>query len=138
MGFESAEFDEIEHTADWAFRVRAADLPGLFVHAALAVYRMGDVALAPGARVERAVRVTGVDHESLLVAWLNELLYLGESEGLAFDELAVERLTDTELVARVRGSRVERWGKYIKAATYNDLEIRQSEKGYEVTVVVDV
>lgn len=132
------DFSELEHTADWAFRVRAESLPALFVAAARAMYRLAGVELASGPRSEREIILRGVDAESLLVAWLNELLYLGESERLAFDEFEILTLTGEELRARVRGAPASAWGKYVKAATYNDLAIRRTEQGYETAVVLDV
>jgi SHS2 domain-containing protein len=133
-----SDFEEIDHTADWAFRVRASTLPELFVRAARAVYALAHVTLAPGPRVERAVTLEAIDAESLLVAWLNELLWLWQSERLACDEFDIETLTPTTLVARVRGAPAAEWGKDIKAATYHDLAIRRTAEGYEVTVVLDV
>lgn len=134
-----SDFEELDHTADWAFRVRAETLPALFVRAAQGMYRLGGMHPEPGgARAEREIRLDAVDAESLLVAWLNELLYFAESESLAFDEIEMIALGPTALHARLRGGRMAGWEKYIKAATYNDLEIRRDERGYEVTVVVDV
>jgi SHS2 domain-containing protein len=133
-----SEYEELDHTADWAFRVQAPTLPELFVRAARATYALAHVTLAPGPRVERAVTLEALDAEGLLVAWLNELLWLWERDELAFDEFAIDALTPTTLAARVRGAPAAEWGKYIKAATYHDLAIRRTAEGYEVTVVLDV
>jgi SHS2 domain-containing protein len=138
-----AEYEELDHTADWAYRVRAATLPGLFVAAARALYDLAGVRLADGPRVERAVALEAVDAESLLVAWLNELLYLYELEGLAFDDFAIDALapdepTPTSIASRLRGAPAAEWGKYVKAVTYHDLSIRRTAAGYETTLVLDV
>lgn len=133
------DFEELEHTADWAYRVRAETLPALFVRAAQGLYRLGGMRpITSGERVEREVHLEAVDAESLLVAWLNELLYFAESESLAFDEIEIAGLTDLSLHARLRGGRMAGGEKYIKAATYHDLAIRRDERGFAVTIVVDV
>ena len=132
------EFEELDHTADWAYRVRAPDLPGLFARAASGLYRLAGITLQTGPRQTRDVRLDAVDAESLLVGFLNELLFLTESEALGFDEFEIVSLSPTHIHARARGGHMATWDKYVKAVTYNDLEIRRSGTGYEVTIVLDV
>jgi len=72
------------------------------------------------------------------VAWLNELLYLHESEELGFAHIEIQHLDETSLKARVRGAPTQQWLKEIKAVTYHNLSIHESESGLEVTLVLDV
>ena len=65
-----ADFSEVEHTADWAIRVRGATLPELFVHAATGMYSLVADLAAVKPTVERGLEVKGVDAEALLVNWL--------------------------------------------------------------------
>ena len=83
------------------------------------------------------VRISGVDGENLLVKFLNELLFLSEQEGLAFDEFDL-RLEDNELEARLIGAPIINQGKEIKAVTYHNLRIRKVPQGLEVNLVFDV
>ncbi|MGK7951836.1 MAG: archease [Xenococcaceae cyanobacterium] len=131
-------FEEIEHTADWAYRVRGKNLAELFIQAALGLYSLVGMQLAPGDRTTRSIKLKGVDSESLLVAWLNELLYLHESEGLGFDRLEIQHLDETSMQAKVTGAPTRQWLKDIKAVTYHNLTIRETELGLEVTLVLDV
>ena len=80
----------------------------------------------------------GIDREALLVAWLNELLYLHESEGLGFDRLEIQDLDQTSLRAKVTGAPTQQWLKDIKAVTYHNLAIHETASGLEVTLVLDV
>jgi len=84
------------------------------------------------------VELSAEDYESLLVAWLQELLYYTESEGLVFSEFKVELLDPPQLKAEVSGEKSERLDKVIKAVTYHNLNIRQTNEGYETTIVFDV
>ncbi len=131
-------FEEIEHTADWAYRVRGSSLADLFIQAAHGLYSLVGMQLAPKLPVTRTIKLKGIDRESLLVAWLNELLYLHESEGLGFISIEIEHLDETTLQARISGAPTQRWLKDIKAVTYHNLSIHQSESGFEVTLVLDV
>lgn len=133
-----AGFEEVDHTADWAYRVWGRDMRELFVEAAVALYAIAGVALTDADPVIRTVQLNGVDYESLLVAWLNELLYLNESEGLGFRQFDIQQLDAHHLQAQITGAPVQQWTKFIKAMTYHNLAIKPSDRGLEATLVMDV
>ena len=133
-----SNFEEIEHTADWAYRVRGSNLTELFIQAAKGLYFLVGMQLTPGAQCTRSIEVQAIDRESLLVAWLNELLYFHESENLGFDQLEIQHLDDTSLTAQVTGAPTQQWLKDIKAVTYHNLAIKETASELEVTLVLDV
>jgi SHS2 domain-containing protein len=55
-----------------------------------------------------------------------------------FYEFKIESVSSTHLRARIYGTRVTQLEKHIKAVTYHNLEIVQTEKGLTATVVFDV
>ena len=131
-------FEEIEHTADVAIRVWGSDLAELFANAA---YGMACQLADPGEvrlTVERQVELEAYDVETLLVAWLGELLYLGERDECVFTEFDMLEVAPTRLRAAARGGAAREYRGHIKAVTFNELEIRRTESGYETTVVFDV
>jgi len=133
-----ATFVEVEHTADWAIRVRGATLPELFANAATGMYSlMTDLpSIAP--TVERSIEVKGVDAEALLVNWLNELIYHTEMDGEVFCEFHIELFEPTHLRATVQAGRGIELKKQIKAVTFHNLQIVLTGDGYEATLVFDV
>jgi SHS2 domain-containing protein len=131
-------FEEVEHTADIAIHVWGGDLAELFANAA---YGMAcqladpdDVRLT----VERSVELEAYDVETLLVDWLGELLYLSERDERVFTAFDVLEIAPTRLRAVARGGAVCAYRGHIKAVTFNELEIRRTETGYETTIVFDV
>ena len=62
-------YEEIEHTADWALRVRGADLPTLFSNAALGMMELAGVRTENTAGESRKIELTADDMETLLVDW---------------------------------------------------------------------
>ena len=128
---------EISHTADWALKVWAPDLPGLFEQAAHGMYALLQICLQPGGDYECPVDLDAEDAEGLLVSFLSELLYLTEQEGLGFEmfDLVVD---DIHLSGRMIGAPVESQAKEIKAVTYHNLVIQKTERGLETTIVFDV
>jgi len=79
-----------------------------------------------------------MDTETLLVDWLSELAYWAEIEMLVFHEFKIESVSQTHLGVRICGTRVTQLEKHIKAVTYHNLDIVQTEKGLTATVVFDV
>lgn len=129
----------VEHTADWALRLRGRDLTELFRRAAegMAQLLVDDLADVPLDQA-REVALEAYDAESLLVDWLGELAYWAERDGLVFPVVELRGVTPTRLTGMVRGGRPPTIQKHIKAVTYHDLAIRQKDDGLEVTVVFDV
>ena len=68
-------YEEIDHTADYAIRVRGLDLPGLFIEAARGMNAL-TAGAAVGPAVSREIHVEASDLEALLVSWLEELAFL--------------------------------------------------------------
>jgi SHS2 domain-containing protein len=131
-------YEELDHTADWSFRVSAPSRAALFAEAANALYALGGVQTEsePGDRKE--IILNADDPEGLFVLWLNELLYLAEHDHLALRDLRIEELTNFSLRACGRSVEILSAGKYIKAATYSGLHITEAAGVWQATVVLDV
>ena len=130
-------FEELAHTADWALRVWANDLPTLFTEAARGMNSLSGAQPAAGARLSREFKAAAPEGESLLVLFLSELVYSAEQEKLVFDTFEIE-LNGTELKASMSGAPILSINKSIKAVTYHNLQIRQTATGLEVEIVFDV
>jgi len=135
-------FESFEVTADYGIRAWAPDLSGLFCEAARGLWSL--LVEPTGVQAVRAypVAVQAADQELLLVAWLNELLYLHETEGMVGREADIHRLTATDLSATIQGEPFDparhRIVGQVKAVTYHDLRVAPTAAGWEARVVVDV
>jgi SHS2 domain-containing protein len=131
-------FEEVEHTADLALRIRGRTLADLFANAAQGMAAQIAKAQDVAPTVEEWIELEAEDAETLLVSWLGELLFLGERHRCVFTDFDMTEVTETRLEARARGGTAgERLG-HIKAVTFSELKIAQSEEGFETTVVFDV
>jgi SHS2 domain-containing protein len=130
-------FREREHTADWELEVWAPDLAALLEQAARGMYTLSGTCLIERPRQLRIVHLTSHDPESMLVHFLNELLYLEEQEGEAYDRFDLQ-LNGLDLRATLEGAKIQSQDKEIKAVTYHNLTIRESENGLRVQIVFDV
>jgi SHS2 domain-containing protein len=132
-------FEIVDHTADWALRVKGSDLVNLFKFAAIGMSTlMVDKQEKIQLTVEREIVLEAFDTETLLVDWLNELAYFAEDEQLIFSEFHIEALSRNHLAAHIRGGRVSQLQKHIKAVTFHNLSIDETESGLTATVVFDV
>ena len=137
MTRQSCGYSEIEHTADWELKVWALDISGLLEQAARGMYALMGARLKPEPLQTRELELHANDLESLLVAFLSELIYLGEQENLGFDDFDLT-VNGLSLDARLTGATLASIDKEIKAVTYHNLVIRKTKRGYEVNVVFDV
>jgi SHS2 domain-containing protein len=133
-------YREVEHTADWALEVWAPTLEGLYLDAARGMFHLAG--FEPAAETEpgppQPLALEAGDREALLVAWLQELLYLSEAEDTVYADLKITALTPTRMEAVARGWPAAPGGKTIKAVTYHNLHIREGPGQYTVTIVFDV
>ncbi len=135
---------EVEHTADRALWVWGEELPDLFVGAARGMYSlMGDLD-GLVATDWQTLRLEACDRETLLVDWLNELLFFTEVEGLMFVECRLDALGEAtgssgaSLVARVGSVHAPVTKAYIKAATFHNLALVRGETGWSTVITFDV
>lgn len=130
-------YEVLPHTADLAIRVHGRDLGELFVNAARALFAM--MTEPPkSTETERRIELEEVDAEALLIAWLNLLILLHETEDEAYTRFTIEALSPTRLIAHAAGEKGSATIRVIKAATYHDLHIRQTPTGVETTIVFDI
>ena len=136
---KAAGFEEIDHTADAALRLWAPDFETLLVQAARGVvWIMTGKMLSGPFPIQKHLVLEAFDRESLLVAWLSELAYSAEADRELFFSFEFNRVTDSRLIVDAEGIRVPALKTVIKAVTYHNLEIVETERGLEATVVLDV
>ena len=130
-------WEEIEHTADLALRLWGGDLPDLFVTAARGMFSLF-VKIDDTAPIETTMlTLAALDVETLLIDWLNELLYLVEVQGIAYTIFEFVHLTPTALTATLHGGPVAAYIAYVKAATFHDLKVVATSEGYKTEIVFD-
>lgn len=127
----------MEHTADWELFVWGPDLIALLEEAARGMYRLMGVQVSQESRRHRRLEIPADDREQLLVSFLDELLFLADSEGLAFDGFLLS-VDGSRLLARLEGGSIVAGREDIKAVTYHRLEVRDTPFGLETRIVFDV
>jgi SHS2 domain-containing protein len=121
--------------------VGAADWPGLLAEAGRGLAELllrGAVPAADPDAGWRTLEVASHDRESLLVDWLNEIVFIAETGLWVPVEIEIEDFSDIHLKARARGVAVEVPPSLVKAATFHDLHVRDLPEGLDAEVILDV
>ena len=136
-------FELLEHPADIGFRAEAVTLPQLFDECARAlqfiIFEPSDI---EDRNLKTQLNAEGSDYESLLVNWLNEVLFYLDSQHLSFDFFEIQFLDPTRMECIGYGGQrdpLQHPTKLIvKAVTYHQLRITQTDKLWSADVYVDV
>jgi SHS2 domain-containing protein len=135
-------YEQIPHTADIALRIYGKDLAGLFANAAFGMFDV--IADLEGLKTPLTIdiNVEAPSREELLISWLDELLYTFYTKGIIFRTFDIAFCDGKKLVAKACGRNVSdnrnRLKTEIKAATFHDLEIKETKEGLTVDIVFDV
>lgn len=112
-------------------------MPELFRQAVLGMQALSGVELGQAAREPLVISLEAGSLESLLVKFLNELLYLGEERKMAAGEIAV-KIAGEKLEAVLELAPITAQTKEIKAVTYHKLAVRQQGETFRVNIIFDV
>ena len=136
------DYEVIEHTADIGIRSFGETEAAAFEHAAEGMFSLITDLNRVRDDQEFPVEVEAEDRETLLVEWLNELLYVFESHGVLLKRFEVMSLSETHLSGRAWGEPIDRSRheliEDIKAVTYHMLRVKQNADGWETDVIFDV
>jgi SHS2 domain-containing protein len=135
------DFEILNHTADVGIIAYGGDMSQAFANAARALFSLITELDDMAEVLHRDVELTASDEESLLVEWLNELIYQFDTESIIFKRFDIIQLNSTHLKARSYGEKVDK-SKHkikigVKAATYHMLKVDKGD-GCKVQVLFDI
>ena len=135
------DFEIVNHTADVGIIAYGDDISQTFANAARALFSLITELDDVEEFLHRDIELVAPDEESLLVEWLNELIFLFDTENIVFKRFDVTKLNNTQLKARSYGEKVasskHRLKTGVKAATYHMLKVTKGN-GCQVQVLFDV
>jgi SHS2 domain-containing protein len=124
------KFEILEHTADLKIKVFGKTKEELFENAMVGMFEAAKYEKEIKSQKSKVkIKIKSLDLPSLLVDFLNEVLYLVETKKLIFEKVEFKTFTENELEAILFGKPLKRMGVHIKGVTYHGLEIKKNEKG---------
>lgn len=135
-------FEIMDHTADIGIRAFGNTEAEVFQNAAIGMFSLIAELENVQEISESSIEVEAEDFETLLVAWLNELLYLYDSNDLLLKRFELLELGETSLRGIAYGEPMDakrhKLKTDIKAATYHMLKLRKKNGGLQAEVIFDV
>jgi SHS2 domain-containing protein len=137
----NADFEIIEHTADVGIRAFGRSQSEAYANAARGMFSLITDLDSIRAGLSHQIEVEAPDCESLLVAWLNELIFLFDSQQLLFSQFDIQSISNTRLSALCLGEKVD-FSRHeikigIKSATYHMLKVEHNAE-WRVQVILDI
>lgn len=126
----------VDHMAELELQIEAADEAGVFTEALAAFAELVGRGRR-GKELRREIAVEAADRPALLAAFIDELVFLAETDDLVPDRLASLELGASGLRAAVEGRRAEP-GHLVKGATLNSLAFAREGETWRARIVLDV
>ena len=135
-------YEVFEHTADIGLHAYGDTLTDLFIHAAQGMESLMVPLEQIRVMTSREITVEGRDTVALLVAWLNELIVLFDTDYLLFSEFVIDIITETRLTARASGEPYDaqrhELSSAIKAVTWHEAAVNHTDQGYQARIIFDI
>ena len=139
------DFEYLEHTADARFRAYGESLEKAFENAALAMLNVMVDTSSVNNNSSLDIELSSPDLDSLLFDWLSEILFVFEVDEMVFGRIKVNELnvSDEEcsmsatLYGEAMDLSVHVFDTEVKAATYNEMKIEKTDKGWMIQATVD-
>jgi protein archease len=135
-------FEILEHPADVGFLAYGATLEELFANSALAMISLACDLEGVREIERRQIEAAGEDIESLLYAWLAEVLAVTDAERLVLRRVTVTFLDEGRVRGMLYGERIGRarhkTGVAIKAVTLHQFAVESLDDGWRARVFLDL
>jgi SHS2 domain-containing protein len=133
-------FEEVAHTADLEIKAWGPDMESLFRAAADGMFHLSGIEeLDQGvSAVKQIITLEAMDFEGLMILFLEELLYRLTEDYMMYEVGKLTISNEFSLKAQLKGSQIKAYQRDIKAVTYHNLNIRSTDRGYEVNIVFDI
>ena len=137
-----------QHTADLIITLQGDSLPRLFNAAASGMFaakigidiqdEYNGFVLSQEKKENINISVDGYDWESLLVNFLNELIYLSDINHEIYTNFDFKKLEPNKLESSAQKIFVSDFALVIKGATYHELKIQKLNDHYKTTIIFDI
>lgn len=129
-----------EHTADAKFQAYGKTLEEAFSNAALAMFSVMTDIKKIKPKIKKEISVEGIDQKQLLYNFLEEFLFLMDTEFLLLSNVEKIKISGNKLTAAASFDKAENYETHgdVKAVTYQEMEIKQEKGKFIAQVVVDI
>jgi protein archease len=134
------KFNFLEHTADIKFQAFGKTKEEAYKNSFFAMMELIYGKSKIKKKLKKKIEVAGNDDESLLYNFLEEFLFLLDSENFLPSKINKIKISGGKLTAEVLGDNAKNYEftNNVKAVTYNQMFIKKEKAHWIVQVVLDV
>lgn len=146
MYVEIKKYEYIDHIADVKFMAYGQTIEKAFQNAALAIMNVMIKTDTISNNIVREITLEAFNLDDLLFDWLSEFLYFIDAENIIFGQFEVHKIEQEsgafKLTATIYGEYIDlekhMFDTGVKAPTYNEMYINETESGWVLQAVVDI
>lgn len=129
----------LDHRADLEIEIIGRNKKEIFQNALLAVRDyLSPIFLKETRKVKRDIKIESIDLPTLLIDFLNEVIYLSEVKKESYTKIEFGELSEKRLKGTLYGEKVGGFSREIKAATYHNLQLKRKKGVFKTKVLFDV
>ena len=134
-------FESFDHTADVGIVAYGSNLKEAYANVAYGMFSLIADLKEVNEEIQRDIDIQALDRESLVVDWLNELLYIFDVDHVIFSRFEITALSQSQLRAKAYGEKIDasrhQLKTEVKAATYHLLKVEKGN-GFKIQVILDI
>ena len=138
------KYEYLDHTADLKIRAYGNTLEEAFINTAIGAFNFLTDTSKVKKKIEKKINITANRIESLLYDFLEELLFMLDTEGFILAEIKDMKIREGEGVFSLECVALgDNYKKYdvkgnIKSVTYSEMSIKRDKGEYVIEVVLDI
>lgn len=135
-------FDIFDTTGDVGINIYGKSLTDIFEQAAIGLFSFITDLKKIKTNMSKNIEINADSYENLLINWLNELIFLFDTESFVGKKIEIKELTEKRLIAIIKGDffdeKKHSRGVLIKAATYHKLRLEEKNNGWIASILFDI
>ncbi len=132
------EYDVLEHSADLKILVRGQNMEELFNNALRGMFESVEPEAVSKEERRRKIEVKPSDPKLGLIDFLSEALFQSDTNYEAYNNVEFDVFEEGHIVAELIGYPIKGFREEIKAVTYHDFEITETDQGFEASIIFDI
>ena len=135
------KYEQIDISGDVGLRISGQSLEELFENAAEGLFELITDQTKISEKEIREIHVVADNSESLLVQWLNELIFLFDTYNLVGKSFSVSihgNSLKAEISAGIFDPAISESRLLIKAATYHNISLKQVNSIWRAEIIFDI
>ncbi len=132
------KFRVLPHIADLKIEVFGKNPKELFENAMVGMFQAAGY-IGDGESLKRKIKCEGMDLSSLLVSFLDEVLYLSEAYEEVYTGISFSNFSEEQLEGTLTGQPLKNRELVIKGVTFHELEIEKQKDGkFKAVILFDI